>query len=79
MTKQAVITQALKLTEAERIEVAEALFESLAGPEDPDAETAWAAEVQRRIQQIDNGRARLIPWEQGRKQILGEADGATPD
>jgi putative addiction module component (TIGR02574 family) len=76
--KEHVIIEAMKLPEAERLEVAERLFESLEGQADPEAEEAWASEIERRIQSIDAGQARFLTWEQARARIEGEGDGSTP-
>jgi putative addiction module component (TIGR02574 family) len=72
--KQNVIEQALRLSEAERLEVLEAVYESLEGPADPDAEQAWSAEIQRRVEDIDAGRVKLVPWTEARRQIAGDDD-----
>jgi putative addiction module component (TIGR02574 family) len=52
-------TQALKLTAEERAQLADRLITSLF--EDHDIEHTWAAEVGRRIEEIENSRAKLIP------------------
>ncbi len=57
--KQNVISQALRLNEPERLEVLEALHESLDGPADADAEQAWDAEIKRRIDKLDGGDGEL--------------------
>lgn len=51
--------QALKLTAEERAQLADRLLASLS--EDHEIEEAWAAEVERRIEEIESGRAPLIP------------------
>lgn len=51
--------QALSLTPEERAQLADRLITSLF--EDQDIEEAWAVEVERRIKDIENGRARLVP------------------
>ncbi len=51
--------QALKLSPEERAQLADRLITSLF--EDHDIEDAWAAEVERRIEEIESGRAKLIP------------------
>ncbi len=51
--------QALKLSPEERAELADRLITSLF--EDHEIEDAWGAEVERRIEEIESGRARLIP------------------
>ena len=71
--KQNVINQALQLSEADRLEVAEALYESMEGPAEPGAEAEWNIEVERRLRAIDSGQAKLIPWEQARRRIAGDA------
>ena len=52
-------SQALKLTAEERAQLADRLITSLF--EDHEIESAWAAEVERRIEEIESGRAKLIP------------------
>ena len=51
--------QALKLSPEERAQLADRLISSLF--EDHQIEDAWAAEVERRIEEIESGRAKLIP------------------
>jgi putative addiction module component (TIGR02574 family) len=70
--KDNVIHEALRLNDAERLEVAEALYESLEGPADPDAEQAWDAEIKRRVERIDAGEAKLVPWPEARRRIAGD-------
>lgn len=59
-TLEKVRTEALSLSKAERAELAHNLVASLDGRADPDAETAWDAEILRRLAQIDAGTADLI-------------------
>ena len=51
--------QALKLTAEKRAQLADRLITSLF--EDHEIENALAAEVKRRIEEIESGRAKLIP------------------
>ena len=51
--------QALKLSPEERAQLADRLITSLF--EDNEIEDAWAAEVERRIEEIESGRAKPIP------------------
>lgn len=51
--------QALKLSAEERAELADRLIASLF--KDNEIEEAWAVEVERRIEEIESGRAELIP------------------
>jgi len=77
--KQSVLVQALRLSEAERLEVAEAIYESMEGPGDADAAEAWAEEIQRRLGEIDSGRVKLVPWQEARRQIVGAGGGDSSD
>jgi len=51
--------QALKLSPEERAQLADRLITSLF--EDHEIEDAWAAEVERRVDEIESGRVKLIP------------------
>ena len=53
-------SEALRLSEAERAELARSLLSSLDGPADADVESAWDAEILRRLAEIDAGTAKLI-------------------
>jgi len=71
MTKgaQAVLADALRLDSAARAELAAELLASLDGPADSDAESAWNAEINRRIEAIEAGTIRLEPWDQVKRRI----------
>ena len=64
MTEQAktVLKAAMDLPPQEREEVAERLLGSVG--EDAPLSAAWAAEIDRRMKEIDEGKAELIPAEQ---------------
>ncbi len=63
-TLEKVRSEALSPSEAERAELAHNLVASLDGPADPDVETAWDAEILRRLAEIDSGTANLIDREE---------------
>jgi putative addiction module component (TIGR02574 family) len=56
---EALEAEAMKLTPEERAQLADRLLASLS--EDTEMEEAWAAEVERRIAEIEAGRAPVIP------------------
>ncbi|HVT88858.1 MAG TPA: addiction module protein [Tepidisphaeraceae bacterium] len=70
--KQTVIQEVMNLPESERLELAEALYQSVEGPSDPDARQAWSDEIARRLEKIDSGRGKVVPWEEARRQIAGD-------
>ncbi len=66
---QVVLEEALKLTAHERAEVAEQLIASLDDEPDPNVEQAWQEEVQQRLQQIERGEVKTIPWEEVQRRL----------
>jgi putative addiction module component (TIGR02574 family) len=58
MTLEALEAEALHLPPGERARLVERLIASLDA--DPEVEEAWAAEVERRQAQIDNGEVSLL-------------------
>jgi putative addiction module component (TIGR02574 family) len=71
MTQDAneLLKRALELRADDRAELAGSLIESLDVSVDPDAEAAWKTEIARRIQDLDSGAAKTIPWEEVRRRI----------
>jgi putative addiction module component (TIGR02574 family) len=52
-------SEALKLTPGERAALAQRLLASL--DEDSEIEDAWAAEIERRIAEVESGAVQVIP------------------
>jgi putative addiction module component (TIGR02574 family) len=67
-----VLSEALTLDTRERAEIAAQLIASLDGEPDEDVEAAWAAEVDRRIREVEAGRAKLVPWGEVERRIEKE-------
>ena len=68
---RALIEAALKLPPEARGAIASRLLDSLQDDEmDPDVEAAWDAEIARRIEQLDSGEVKTIPWSEARQRIL---------
>ena len=66
---QVVLEEALKLSPNERAEVAEQLIASLEEAPDTAVEQAWQQEVQRRLQQVERGEVKIIPWEEVQRRL----------
>jgi len=72
VTVESLLQQAMALPEAEREELARRLYGTLPPlPEMPvewdseeEAEAAWQAELRRRLDDVANGTADCVPWEQ---------------
>ena len=71
MTKaaEAVLAEALRLDVKARAEVAAEILASLDGPADPDAESAWADEIRRRVTDIESAAAQLEPWDEVKRRV----------
>jgi putative addiction module component (TIGR02574 family) len=63
MESQHFLRTALALPESDRAEIAASLIHSLDTETDEDVDAAWAAEIQRRVESIDNGEVKLVPWD----------------
>jgi putative addiction module component (TIGR02574 family) len=63
------LKDALALPAEVRAALADSLLESLDSEVDEDAEEAWSQEIQRRLQEIDRGAVRLIPWEDAQRRL----------
>jgi putative addiction module component (TIGR02574 family) len=73
---QQVLRQALRLPPRARADIASTLLHSLDDNDDPDAAEAWAAEIDRRVKDVESGKVRLIAWTQARRSLragLGRA------
>jgi putative addiction module component (TIGR02574 family) len=68
-TLEKVRSEALRLNETERADLARSLVSSLDGPADADAESAWDAEILRRLAEVDAGTAELIDREELRQRM----------
>jgi len=73
MSTDELLAQALRLTRVERARVAEGLLSSLEESDDEVA-TAWATELERRSQEIAEGRVQTTSWETARSEILKELE-----
>lgn len=66
---QELLAQALDLSPSERGRLAAMLIDSLETEVDEDADATWAEEIQRRVEDIDQGRVQLIPWSEVRRRM----------
>jgi putative addiction module component (TIGR02574 family) len=71
MTQQALdlLQKALSLSEEERADLACSLMDSLDNVVDADAEAAWAEEFERRVADLESGKAKTVPWDEVRARI----------
>jgi len=67
-----ILKEALKLPSDARAALAGTLLDSLDEPTDRDAESAWEAEIARRLREIDEGKVTLTTWAEARTRIAGQ-------
>lgn len=74
MTKETkkLLREALKLPPEGRAALAGSLLESLDERIDEDAEAAWAAEIAKRVAELDHGSVGTVPWAEARRCIAGQ-------
>jgi putative addiction module component (TIGR02574 family) len=70
-----VFEEALRLPPEARAALAGHLLESLDDSVDEDVELAWSKEIARRIDDLDRGKVKTVPWPVARRQILGRSVG----
>ena len=76
MTQDAarLLKQALQLPDNERADLAALLLESLDEADAQVPEADGDAELQRRVQEIHDGKADLVPWAEARRMIMDDSD-----
>jgi putative addiction module component (TIGR02574 family) len=67
-----ILKEALKLPPEARAALAGILLDSLDEAVDSDAESAWEAEIVKRLKEIDEGKVNVIPWVEARARIKGQ-------
>jgi putative addiction module component (TIGR02574 family) len=68
-TTSNLLNNALRLTPAERAELAAELLASLDGEPEDDVEAAWATEIQRRVERVSSGQAKGRSWSEVRERL----------
>lgn len=67
------LLEALKLTPEARAALAGQLIESLDEEVDEGVEAAWSAEIARRLEELETGKVKTVPWAEARRQIMRPA------
>ena len=67
-----ILKEAMQLPPEARAALASSLLESLDDTLDADAESAWEAEIAKRVKELDLGISTPIPWSEARRMIAGD-------
>ena len=73
MSTDELLAEALRLTRVDRARVAEELLSSLE-ESDEEVAAAWATELERRSQEVAEGRVQTTSWITARAEILRELE-----
>jgi len=74
MTEEAdeLLKKALTLSPEDRATLAGSLLESLEEAEEEGVEEAWNEEIARRVEELDSGKVKTIPWEEVRRKVTAK-------
>lgn len=67
-----ILKEAMQLPPEARAALASSLLESLDDTLDADAESAWEAEIAKRVKELDLGISIPVPWSEARRMIAGD-------
>jgi len=76
---ETVLAEASRLPVVDRVQLIEALWETLPPDSLPPLSDEWVAEIQRRSAEYDSGSVQTVPWEQIRADALRRAGLTVPD
>lgn len=62
---------ALQLPEGERADLAARLMETIKADTEADWDEAWSAEIAKRMDELNQGKVKTIPWDEVRQRMLG--------
>ncbi len=70
------LEQALALSIEEQEALADSLISNLGGRVGDGPQTAWEAEIGKRVAELDSGEAKTTPWEEVRRRNLAKLPNA---
>jgi putative addiction module component (TIGR02574 family) len=65
---QRLLDEILQLPLEDRELIADSIYESI--DSDIDYDAAWSEEIKRRVEELDSGKVKTIPWEEVRQKML---------
>jgi len=66
------LEQALALSVEEQEALADSLISNLGDKVDKGVQAAWHVEIEKRIAELDAGKAKTVPWEEVRQRNLAK-------
>ncbi len=74
-TAEQVLTAALQLPDVDRLELIEALIDSVESPHRPPFDESWREVIRRRSAELDSGGVAPVPWAEVKRRAREAADG----
>lgn len=78
-TYETVLADAAQLPVPDRIQLMDAIWETIPSESLPPLGPEWLAEIQRRTAEYDAGKAQVVPWQEVKADALRRAGVATDD
>jgi putative addiction module component (TIGR02574 family) len=78
-TYETLLADAARLPVADRIQLIDAIWDTLPADSLPPLSDEWAAEIRRRSSEYDSGAVETVPWEQIKDRALRRAGVTMPD
>jgi putative addiction module component (TIGR02574 family) len=78
-TYDTLLNDAKNLPVADRIELMDAIWDTLPPDSLPPLSGEWLAEIQRRSAEFDSGKAQVVSWEEVKAEALRRVGMAVPD
>jgi putative addiction module component (TIGR02574 family) len=75
LTAEQVLTAALELPDADRLELIEALIESVQSPDFPPFDESWREVIRRRSAELASGAVAPVPWSEVKRRAREAAGG----
>jgi len=76
---ETLLADATRLPVADRLQLIDAIWDTLPAESLPPLGDEWVAEIQRRSAEYDAGSAETVPWEQVKAEALRRAGRSVPD
>jgi putative addiction module component (TIGR02574 family) len=76
VTVEELLRQALKLDPKARAELAALILESVPTESAEEVDAAWESEIRRRVQELESGSVKTIPWDEVREKLIRREGGA---
>jgi len=76
---ETLLADAARLPVADRLQLIDAIWDTLPAESLPPLSDEWVAEIQRRSAEYDAGSAETVPWEQVKAEALRRAGRSVPD